>query len=291
LIGIINTGKLNAVVKKVGANYTQYLIERKSLDELKSRWMKLLSDRQVAGILGIGKRMVDNLARAGILKPARGKTVDGHPAWLFEEQYIKSFVSKYRSVDPDYNSSPGDLLSLHDAVKYLSFCKVDMPEIIKLVDERRLKPVLDLGRAGLAAMMFKRADLEKYVEGCKEKRRMNAGMTIQEASKFLGVKDVVAKRWIDRGLLQVSRSAGSGGILKTYIPEINLYKFKEEYLFTEEAAGRLGVTPKTVAEWLRQGKLHARSGPKIDGGGRLLFSKNEIHNLCEILQDSPRQPQ
>jgi hypothetical protein len=54
--------------------------------------------------------------------------------------------------------------------------------------------------------MFKRSDLEKYAEEQKEGRRKNLGMTIQDAAKFLGAKDVVVKRWVYRGLLQVSRS-------------------------------------------------------------------------------------
>lgn len=272
LIALIKSSKLTAIVKIIGSNYTQYLIERQSVEQLKSQWQSLLGDKEVAEILKIGKRMVVKLAREGILRPARGKTVDGHPIWLFEEEHIKRFVSKYQCLDAfERGSSSDDFLAFHDAIKYLSFCKIDMPRLIRLVDEGRLMPVLDLGRSGLAAMMFKKSDLEKLAETYIEKRRNEYGMTIQEAAKFLEVKDVVVKRWVNRGLLRASSSSKA-----TYISQADIYKFKEEYLFTEAVAEELGVTPRTVANWSRQGKIKACSGPRIDGGGRLIFRADEV---------------
>ncbi len=275
LIDLIKAGKLAAIVKRVGPNYTQYLIERQGVEQLKSQWQTLIGDKQVAAILNIGKRMVVTLAKEGILRPVRGKTVDGHPVWLFEEESIRSFASKYQSQDAlDNSSSPGDFVPLHSAVKYLSFLKVGMTGLIRLVDEGRLKPALDPTRAGLAAMIFNKSDLQKLVEADSEKRRNEIGLTVQDAAKSLGVKDVVIKRWAKGGLL---RASFYGKAIS--IPRADICKFKETYLFTEEVAEQLGVTPRTVADWARLGKIKTYSGPRIDGGGRLIFRTDEIQGL------------
>ncbi len=277
LIEMAKAGKIDAVVQKVGRNYTQYLIERKAVEELKLEWQDLLSSGQAAEILGIGKRMVDVLAREGILQPKRGKTVDGHPSWLFEERAVKALLAKYRGLG-SYNGdlAPGDILPFHETVKYLSFCGVDMPELLRLIDERRLVPVIDPNRTGLAGLMLQRPDLENYIVAYKERRRNDLGMTIQESAGYLGVKDVVVKRWIARGLLPACKNAVRTGNVKIYIPEAVLNKFKQDYLFTEEVAVRLRVAPRTVLDWAGQGKLKACSGPKIDGGRRLLFRARDI---------------
>jgi hypothetical protein len=275
LIALIQAGKLAAIVKRVGPNYTQYLIERQGVERLKSQWQSLLGDKQVAAILNIGKRMVITLAKEDILRPVRGKNIDGHPVWLFDEESIKSFASKYQSLETlDNGSSPGDFVPFHSAIKYLSFLKVGMPGLIRLIDEGRLKPVLDPNGAGLAAMMFNKSDLEKLVESHIEKRRNEIGLTVQDAAKSLGVKDVVIKRWAQMGLLKASCDRKA-----IHVSQADIYKFKEEYLFTEEVAERLGVTPQTVADWARRGKIKACSGPRIDGGGRLIFRADEIQGL------------
>ena len=49
-----------------------------------------------------------------------------------------------------------------------------------------------------------------------------------------------------------------------------------EYFTVEEAALVLRVTPKTLRNWAKDGKMPARKGP----GGRYLFTRGDIQDIA-----------
>lgn len=105
---------------------------------------------------------------------------------------------------------------------------------------------------------------------------------IKEASKLLNVSTKTLRRYANRGLVSPKKING-----KLYYSEEDLAKARgenKEFLTIKEAAQSLGVTPTTLRNWEKQGKIKSH---KTEGGHRRYQSSQLVLPQANNLQALP----
>lgn len=276
---LVDTELLSGHVRQAGSRKV-YLIDRKSLQELREKRENLLNRRTVASLLGVGERVVSRLARAGLLPTRGGKLVDGRSKYLFAASDVDAFLERLTSG----RSRPGmgeDCLDIEAARKALSPLGITTPAILEMTLEGRLQPLYDPDKKGLNGLLIPHSQIADLLADARLDRRLGIGLTLNDAAKELGVREPVLKRWLDRGLVRSTEFQAVGRPSRQLIPLSELESFRREYLTAGDVARELGVTKRTVGVWIENGRLCAASGRNIDGGLRYLIKNTELKRFME----------
>jgi hypothetical protein len=96
--------------------------------------------------------------------------------------------------------------------------------------------------------------------------------TLPEFAHTFCVKQYVAVRWLNIGLIQPTLKIGNA----SYFSQVSVSNFKHEFITTKEVANLLGVGVLTIQKWARMGRLKPISGRDIDGCHENHFIRSEI---------------
>ena len=282
LQALIGQGTLRVLKKPIGSagKRTMFLIEKASVESVRREWAGLLSAEVVAhSWLGVTKAVVLMLEQRGVLMPVRGPGEDGYKVRLYRETDVERFVIEVLRCTVKSPGPPHDCVPLSQAARMMG-----VPLATLLVDilNSHLTPVsFESNQPLLPRLALTRQEMVRYREERKRQRREDMGLlTIGEAAALLGIHDEVLLRWMQQGLLASDGASLRGKKPLLLIRRTALDAFRQTYLFTEEAAGRLGVVRSTVWKYVRKGVLHPIVGRGAgDGSNRLLFLREEIEGL------------
>jgi excisionase family DNA binding protein len=140
---------------------------------------------------------------------------------------------------------------------------------------------LDPAQLLLRRLALSRDGIQRYLDERERRRHQDLGLlTVREAAALLSVSDEVLQRWIRKGLLPCEQGNKQGRKSRLLIRREMLDSFRRMYLFTEEVAECLGITPHTVHKYVRKGVIFPVAGRRIgDGSNRLLFLRKEVEAL------------
>ena len=283
LQALLARGSLRCLKKPTGraGKRTMFLIERESVEFVQREWAGLLPLDSVARFhLGVTKRVLLEIERAGLLKPARGPWVDEYKFRLFRAADIEQF-----SADLLGCALPAPLPVPEHVTLTQAACVLRVPVINILTEVLNgyLRPI-DLGTAQplLQRLVLTSDEIRRSLERRAQQRRDDLGLlTTREASARLGVDHDVLLRWVRHGFLTCEKMATGGSRFSLVIHQEALEVFQYTYISTEAAAELLGTVPSTVWKYVRKGVLRPVTGRHTsEGGNRLLFLREQVESLA-----------
>ena len=282
LQALLVQGSLLCLKKPIGreGKRTMFLIERRSVETLQQEWAGLLPQHTVArSYLGCTIRVLLMLEQASLLIPMRGPFVDGYKFRLYRAPDVDRFMMQFLDRAVKVFSPSSELLPLCQAASMMGIA-------LATVLDSTLKGDLTLFDLDPAQPLLRRLALshdgiQNFLDERKRRRQEELGLlTVRESAALLSVDDKVLQRWIRQGLLMCEQDNGEGRKSRLLIRREMLDIFRKTYLFTEEVAKCLGVTPGTVHKYVRKGIIYPVAGRRTgDGSNRLLFLRKEVETL------------
>jgi hypothetical protein len=283
LQALLVQGSLHCLKKPIGreGKRTMFLIERGSIEALQREWAGFLSlDTVARSYLGCTKGVLLMLEQANLLIPARGPFVDGYKFRLYRATDVDQFMMQFldRSVRVFFCQS-SELLPLCKATSILGISLVSVLGSTLKGDLTLFE--LDPAQPLMRRLALSRAGIQNYLDERTRRRQEELGLlTLREAAALLNVDEKVLQRWIRQGLLLYEQDNREGRKSHLLIRREKLDIFRKTYLFTEEVAKCLGVTPGTVHKYVRKGIIYPVAGRRTgDGSNRLLFQRKEVEAL------------
>jgi DNA-binding transcriptional MerR regulator len=282
LQALLVQGSLRCLKKPIGreGKRTMFLIERGSVETLQREWAGLLPlDTVARSYLGATKGVLLMLEQARLLVPARGPFVDGYKFRLYRAPDVDRFIMQFLDRAVKVSNLSSELLPLCQAASMMGIALVTVLDSMLKGDLTLFD--LDHSQPLLRRLALSRDGIQNYLDERKRRRQEVLGLlTVHEAAAWLSVDDKVLQRWIRQGLLTCEQDNGKGNKSRLLIRREMLDIFRKTYLFTEEVAKCLGVTPSTVHKYVRKGIIYPVAGRRIgDGSNRLLFLRKEVEAL------------
>jgi predicted site-specific integrase-resolvase len=282
LQALLAQGSLRCLKKPIGreGKRTMFLIERGSIETLQREWAGLLPlDTVARSYLGATKGVLLMLEQARLLVPARGPFVDGYKFRLYRATDVDRFITQFLDRAVKVTSPSPELLPLARAACIMGIALGTVLGSV-LEDELTLFD-LDPAQPLLRRLALSRDGIQRYLDERERRRFEDLGLlTVREAAAQLSVRDEVLQRWIRQGLLPCEQGNEQGRKPRLLVRREMLDLFRRTYLFTEEVAQCLGITPHTVHKYVRKGVISPLAGRRRgDGSNRLLFLRNEVEAL------------
>jgi excisionase family DNA binding protein len=282
LQALIGQGTLRVLKKPIGSagRRTMFLIEKTSVESVRREWVGLLTAEVVAqSWLGVTKAVVLMLEQRGVLMPVRGPGEDGYKVRLYKGTDVERFAIEVLKCAVKSSGLAHDCVPLSQAARMMG---IPLATLLMDILNSHLTPVaFESDQPLLPCLALTRLEMMRYRDERKRQRREDMGLlTVGEVAAMLGVHDEVLLRWVQQGLLTCDKTRLRGKKSLLLIRRTALETFRQTYLFTEEAAERLGVVRSTVWKYVRKGVLHPIVGRGTgDGSNRLLFLRNEVEGL------------
>ncbi len=282
LQALVVQGSLHCLKKAISreGKRTMFLIERGSVDALQREWAGFLSlDTVARSYLGCTKGVLLMLEQASLLIPARGPLVDGYKFRLYRATDLDRFMMQFLDRSVKISNQSSELLPLCKASGMMGIALITVLDSTLKGDLTLFD--LDPTQPLMRRLALSRDGIQNYLDERTRRRQEELGLlTVREAAALLNVDDKVLKRWIRQGLLTCEQDNEEGRKSRLLIRREKLDIFRKTYLFTEEVAKCLGVTPGTVHKYVRKGVISPVAGRRTgDGSNRLLFQRKEVEAL------------
>lgn len=252
------------------------MVRRDGLPETKAKLFGMINMVSAQELLGIHKRRMRQLLRF-LFKDARKLGTSRAAPWevsRIELNKILDVSNELLTVSiPDE-----DCVSLGHIMKYWTFTNQEIANLIFAVVKKDINPVNNLDtERGISAWVFRKTEIQLW------KLKLEGGltnwMTIDKASKVLGVKQQVAYQLVKISLLKAEvmpeqRKQG------TRVSKRSIEEFKQNYIFSTQIAEKLGCSSKKVIKDLAFMGVKPVSGPSVDGMRQMLYKRDQV--LCKL---------
>lgn len=255
------------------------MLKLSEVEKLKRTWDAALTLRETCEAMGVSEKTAVELISLKMITAIRGVPVDGSAEWLIDPMSVRlcqmSILGSAQKVT-DLEEGSGRILSLATATQRCASFSLSLAKLLMEIARGRLRAfyVEDQLKDGMRALRVGQSDLDQFIE---QVRIEYGWLGRKEIAQLMGVKEIVAARWIEHGLLYPANPLRHSRTL--YFDKFTVDWFVGEHFFTEEAADVLQLSPLTVQKWARGGRLHPIAGPGIDECHRYLFTRDEIERF------------
>lgn len=248
------------------------LIRADLLHELHAQRSGLLTKADVRQELGVGKKTVDKMREAGLLRATPSE--EDPAALVYPREGLDGLLRSLEERVPEGpRRMPRPAVTVAGVARRVSLPGYDSTDVVRAVLEGRITPVALSGRArGLQRLLFREADAERFAAEVMAAERST--MSVVEAASELRVKQEVAYHWVRTGLLATVPGTKDTEAGRRVTKEA-LRRFTEEYVTGPEVARRLGLAIRWVSVHLQERGVNPVSGPSVDGARQFLFRRAE----------------
>jgi len=254
-------------------NRSRIMIEAESARELKERLDNSISAKEAGDMLGIGRIAVVSLVKSGCLSALQGPAVTGQLEWRFETPEIEKLMKSVEEKIPQ-ESIKAPSVGFHKAIQKLSKLSLDTGGFVRLILDGNLTPAAKAAGIGLSAFLFNEEEIERFSREEAAKRR-GTKRTMSEAAKFLASKMEECVFLVEKGFLTAEREAGGRGGTWVITQE-ELDRFSGIYTSINYLVEPLNTSTKGLTERLMANGIMPVTGPKIDGGRKYFFRKDDL---------------
>ena len=274
----VECGTLKGRLRKMGKR-TSVLVERESAEAYLQNLKTSIFPKDVAEILGIGRKAVVSLIEHSCIPAFRGRTVDGHHKWLIDRNAPIDLLNHIDALlNETTNNKITNKCSFDLAIRRLSGSGCTIGILARAILDRTIVPVSKNEGIGLKQYCFDVRDVNRlvkeYFKGDKEI------LNVSEVAILLGIKQQVAAFWIDRGFISAE--------IKVYehhrhrkVFHASIEEFQAQYVTAIELAHHINTSSRKVISLLGEQNIFPVSGKLVDGGRQYLFLKKEA-NICLI---------
>ena len=212
-----------------------------------------------------------------LICPDATKHVDQHSPWAIPGAWLDQWTRRL-DLCALVSESPGQI----SLARILRFLMWPGERVARLLVEVLSGDLPVVGRTsdveGIPSLVFEETALDVWVS---KGPSSTSAMTVPQLAVRIGVKQEVAYLLVRRGLLKstVRREAARPVSL---VSETQLRQFNSTYVWGRELACLLGKSPKAAAAALTAAGISAASGPGVDGGRQLLFSRAEVSSALQM---------
>lgn len=263
-----------------------YIIEKESLEELRKRFENALSLKQVERLLGVHVGRVEELIDCGLLNPLRDPDVDGSGRRTFDQEEASGLVSKLLGGLPvKRRVSKNKTLSFKSVLRKIGRAGIGLGTFLQAVLDGEIKLLGKTEGGDLRCLLFSDKQITAYA---RSEFRLLVGdaLSLQEASKLLGVTRQASRFFVEKGFLQaeVSERAPSLGMI---VKREEFDSFNEKYIKASRVAAKRHISTNSLIDVLGERKVTPVTGPKIDGGFVYLFKRSNIwrFDLTRLIAD------
>jgi len=251
------------------------MIEAESARELKERLDNSISAKEAGDMLGIGRIAVVSLVKSGCLSALQGPAVTGQLEWRFETAEIEKLMKSVEEKIPaeKIKDAPKSV-GFHKAIQKLSKLSLDTGGFVRLILDGNLTPAAKADGIGLSAFLFNEEEIEQFSREEAAKRR-GTKRTMWEAAKFLASKMEECVFLVEKGFLSAEKEAGGRGGTWVITQE-ELDRFSGIYTSSNYLVEPLNTSAKGLTERLMANGIMPVTGPKIDGGRKYFFRKEDL---------------
>ena len=271
----VECGTLKGRLRKMGKR-TSVLVERESAEAYLQNLNNAISPKDVAEILGIGRKAVVNLIENSCLEAFRGRTVDRYQRWLIDRDAPVKLINQIDALLKHTNDMKiTDKCSFNLAIRKLSGSGCSIDRFVTAILDETIIPVCKIEGAGLKQYCFHTQDIDRLVEEYykKDDRVLN----VSDIAILLGIKQQVAAFWIDRGFIsaeiKIHKHHRHRKVLKASIDE-----FRLQYITAVELACQINTSPRKAIKLLKEQNIFPVTGREIDGGRQYLFLRTEVNH-------------
>ncbi len=279
----IECGTLKGRLRKMGKR-TSILVERESAEAYLQNLANAISTKEVAKILGIGRKAVVDLIEHSCLNAFRGRTTDGYSKWLIDRNAPIELVNRIDGLLNEITDKEKAAKCSFDlAIRRLTGSGCSIGLFVSEILEKSILPIYKINGTGLKQYCFNIEDIDRLVEEYYKKDEQV--LNVSDIAILLGVKQQVAAFWIDRGF--IATEIKSGIHLHRRVLKASIEEFHLKYITAVELASQIDSSPKKVVYLLMESNISPVTGKVIDGGRQYLFSRKEaISAIGKMMQNN-----
>lgn len=259
------------------------MVRRDNLELVKQNLSGEIDMKTAGTLLGLNKKRMRQMLRL-IFNEARKTGTAVSAPWTVSRFEINKLLS-LADAFPKVSIPDEGCVSLSHILRYWAWTTEDLAALIHSVQTSELIPenLLD-GAVGISGWIFSENILKTWK--AKSQQGFGVWLTVDQAAKLIGIKQQVAYELVHMNLIKAElmhrQPKGGSRIRRTEIE-----KFKEDYIFATEVGHKLGISPRKAVSILQKRLIYPISGPGIDDGRQVLFSRtNAIEQLfIEVLNE------
>ena len=253
---LVRSGELKGIfVKHRRGPHCVCWIERESLNQWIAKRTAQISclvpRREAAQALGLTRTTVLRVAKAGLIRDAKGPEHHRPRGIYFRREdvmKIKSAFEKHAALDKPDALRSEELMSLRRAIWYLG-SDSGLPAAIRAVVDGTLVPIAHTEQfPGITGYFFPLAQLRKYRPAVQARMRTGEFLCYREAASTLGTNHEVIRKLADCGLLGIPTQCLHGQSKLLSAAEVE--RFGRQYERVSVLAKRFGTSSKWLAGYL-----------------------------------------
>lgn len=275
---LIETGRLKAIIN-TQRQKTIYLIEKSSVEHIQAASDVLLSNSEVAQMLGLKRERISELVMHKLLKPLRGRAVTGERTWKFSQKEVESLLTKlYDKLKKRDRRGARQRVALNSTLRRLGRARIDLGMLVKAIINDEIIPLAKWRtKKGLAGFLFCEQDVSGFIKN-KVHDYVGDSLSIPKAAKALDVRDVAVSFLINKGIIkaEVNRNLPA---LRTLISRGELEAFNSKYVLAGKLAHELQTTSLYLVRLLCVQGINAISGKEVDGGWLYVYRRSDLEKV------------
>jgi TniQ len=269
VVKYIEKGLLNSVVIK-NKQRTFYLIEKKSLRDLKDQFRYAMTLETASNKLNVDRANMVKLVYDGSLEALRGPLLDGK-IWSFKSEALNKLIENMTENIEHHNyRSSYKTVNIYQVAKII---RMRLHNVVKAVLDGKIKPTGRTRDRGLAAFKFSYDSVLDYRRLTRPPKNNNRSLTQKDAARSSGINEKELTFLRRKGILNAQKV---GNIY--LISNDEWSKFKETFVTSPELKKNLNISHRLLFAYASKRGIAPISGPKIDGARTYLFKKNDFTN-------------
>lgn len=287
LAQLYEDGEISGHVMVTPGGRKMLCVDRRDIPQMASAVMDIIDLRTTSKLLGIQKKRVIQLIRAGLMGRTTAPDKDRSSHWTISRSIVDAYITLGAALPEQEASSESLGISLNNALRFVLHREHLFPDLIRAVIENGIKLVAVVpGREGIGAWVFDRTELAHWM-----KERIAAVthpmFSISGAARRLGLKQQTAYHLAHRQILGVIENFKTKQLM---VPEYALEVFREKFILGSEIAVELKTSPKRANKLLAEQGVFAVCGPSVDRSGQYVYRREVALNAIAPLLEMPLAP-
>jgi hypothetical protein len=220
---------------------------------------------ETARLLALPEGRVRQLIASGLVKPLVSRAQNKAATWLISKRHVQQLF--FRGTGSSFGQST---VIVRDMLKYWHLRQGEWTDLVQALSNHHLPPLgeqIELLPLGNVILDEQEARLwlteKRYASG--------ASMSVNEAAKWLGLKQQVVYDLVKQGLLATIQDELPG----RRVTQEDLENFCSNYISLAEYAKSLNQTSRWLLQTLR---INPVSGPMIDGSRQYFLRRVDLCN-------------
>ncbi|MGT2506883.1 TniQ family protein [Cupriavidus basilensis] len=239
----IQTGECDSRTRRVGTRGQVYEIPRAEVTRIQERRSEWVSAAQACELAGVPESVLEHMMSAGVIRSDVNWRQDILKGGLVEHSSILEMVEHIGEAAEPSAATDDEKLTWAGLTSRRMGDRQAIRSVMQAIAEGKVKAIARGRRLG--DMAFRRADVASYFGT----PLLEAGMSIQQLSKFTGWKWESISHWINEGLLDSQSIVLRGQPCRVVLPH-QLLAFRQNFVPLADLARGMGTKSSALSRLL-----------------------------------------